>query len=91
MSLEISYSVYEAANLSKEVIANEQRWKSLLENVQFLVCGVNKDGMIYYANPVLFKNHGFRNEEIINKHFNFLVSPKAKATIENLGETFQKR
>ena len=57
MSLEISYSIYEAANLSKEVIANEQRWKSLLENVQFIVCGVNKDGMIYYANPVSFKNH----------------------------------
>jgi PAS domain S-box-containing protein len=90
MSLEISYNVYEAANLSKEVIANEQRWKSLLDNVQFLVCGVNKDGMIYYANPYYLKTTGFSNEEIINKHFDLLVSAKAKATIENLGENFRK-
>ena len=90
MSLEISYSVYEAANLSKEVIANEKRWKSLLENVQFLVCGVNKDGMINYANPYYLKTTAYRNEEIINKHFNFLVSPKAKDNIEHLSETFQK-
>ncbi|MDH3268766.1 MAG: sigma 54-interacting transcriptional regulator, partial [Ignavibacteria bacterium] len=90
MALEISYGVYDAANLSKEVIANEQRWRSLLENVRFLVCGVNKDGMIYYANPYYLKTTSYSNEEIINKHFNFLVSPKAKDTIENLGETFQK-
>ena len=90
MSLEISYSVYEAANLSKEVIANEQRWKSLLENVQFLVCGVNKDGMIYYANPYYLKTTGFSHDEIINKHFDFVVSPKAKSTIQNLDENFRK-
>jgi PAS domain S-box-containing protein len=90
MALEISYSVYEAASLSKEVIANEQRWKSLLENVQFLVCGINKDGMIYYANPHYLKTTAYSNEEIINRHFNFIVSPKAKDTIERLGETFQK-
>ena len=89
MALEISYSVYEAANLSKEVIANEQRWKSLLENVQFLVCGVNKDGMIYYANPYYLKMTAYSNEEIINKHFNFIVSSKSKVTIENLGRVFQ--
>ena len=90
MSLEISYSVYEASNLSNEVIANEQRWKLLLENVQFLVCAVNKDGMIYYANPYYLKTTGFSREEIINKHFDFLVSPKAKSTIQNLDENFRK-
>ena len=62
----------------------------MLENVQFLVCGVNKDGMINYANPYYLKTTAYNNEEIINKHFDFLVSPNAKATIEHLGETFQK-
>ena len=90
MALEISYSVYEAANLSKEVVANEKRWKSLLENVQFLVCGVNKDGLIYYANPYYLKTGGYTSEEIINKHFNFLVSSKSEETIDRLGQAFQK-
>jgi PAS domain S-box-containing protein len=90
MALEISYSVYESANLSKEVIANEKRWKSLLENVQFLVCGVNKDGMINYANPHYLTTTGYNKEEVINKHFNDLVSSKSKKTIDNLGQTFQK-
>ena len=74
MALEISYSVYEAGNLSKEVIANEKRWKSLLENVQFLVCGVSKDGIVYFANPYYLKTTGYNSEEVINKHFNSLVS-----------------
>jgi PAS domain S-box-containing protein len=90
MALEISYSVYRSANLSKEVLANERRWKSLLENVQFLVCGVNQDGMIYYANPFYLKTTGYSDEEIINKHFNSLVSLKSRATIENLGDVFQR-
>jgi PAS domain S-box-containing protein len=86
MSLEISYSVYEAANLSKEVIANEQRWRSLLENVQFLVCGVDKEGIIYYANPYYLTTTAYSKEEIIGKHYNFLVSSKEKNNIENLSE-----
>ena len=90
MALEISYSVYEAANLSKEVIANDKRWKSLLENVQFLVCGVNKAGMIYYANPYYLKITGYSTEEVLNKHFNSLVSSSAESAIKNLGDIFQK-
>lgn len=90
MSLEISYSVYEAANLSKEVIANEKRWKSLLENVQFLVCGVNKDGMINYANPYYLKTTAYSKEEIIGKHYNFVLSSKEKNNIENLADILNK-
>jgi PAS domain S-box-containing protein len=90
MALEISYSVYESANLSKEVIANERRWKSLMENVQFLVCGVSKDGVINYVNPHYLKTTGYRSEEVINKHFNSLVSSNSINIIKSLGETFQK-
>ena len=90
MSLEISYSVYEAANLSKEVIANEKRWKSLLENVQFLVCGVDKNGIINYTNPHYLKTTGYNKEEVLNNHFDFLVSSNPKDNIENLGKIFQK-
>jgi PAS domain S-box-containing protein len=90
MALEISYSIYEAANLSKEVIANEKRWKSLLENVQLLVCGVNKDESIYYVNPYCLKITGYKKEEIINKHFDFLVSSNSIDNVENLGEIFKK-
>jgi len=90
MSLEISYSIYEAANLSKEVITNEQRWKSLLENVQFLVCGVDKEGIIYYANPYYLKTTSYSEEEIVGKHYNFVLSPKEKNNVENLANLLSK-
>ncbi|MGB5896062.1 MAG: sigma 54-interacting transcriptional regulator, partial [Ignavibacteriaceae bacterium] len=90
MSLEISYSVYEAANLSKEVIANEQRWRSLLENVQLLVCGVDKEGIIYYVNPYYSKTTAYSKEEIIGKHYNFVLSSKEKNNIENLADILNK-
>ncbi|MBT8382770.1 MAG: sigma 54-interacting transcriptional regulator [Ignavibacteriaceae bacterium] len=90
MALEISYGVYDSANLSKEVIANERRWKSLWENVQFLVCGVNKDGVINYINSYYLKTTGYRSEEVINKHFNSIISSNSKSAIKTLGEIFQK-
>jgi PAS domain S-box-containing protein len=90
MALEISFSIYQAANLSKEVIANERRWKSLLENVQFLICGVNKDGVINYVNPYYLKITGYGIEEVINKHFNSIISSNSKSAVKTLGEIFQK-
>ena len=89
MALEISYGVYEAANLSKEVISNEHRWKSLLENIQFLVCGVDKDGIIYFVNPFYLKTTSYTTEEVIGKHYNFHISPKEKDTINQLAEVFE--
>ncbi|GMR25105.1 MAG: hypothetical protein BMS9Abin39_0383 [Ignavibacteria bacterium] len=87
---ELNRDVFRASELSKEVVSNEQRWRSLLENVQFLVVGVDKDGIIYYVNPFYLKTTSYTKEEIIGKHYNFVVLPKEKDNIENLTGVLQK-
>jgi len=86
MAYELGRDVFRASELSKEVVSNEQRWRSLLENVQFLVCGVDKDGIIYYTNPYYLATTSYTKEEIIGKHYNFVLSPKEKGKIEDLTE-----
>ena len=87
MGYQLSDDVINASNLSKEVIANERRWRSLLENVKFLICGVDKEGIINYTNPFYLQTIGYKTEEIIGKHHNTLISPKDKNKIEQLRNT----
>ncbi len=90
MAYELGKDVFRASELSKEIISNEQRWRSLLENVQFLICGVDKDGIIYYANPYYLKTTSYAREEIIGKHYNFVLSPKEKNKIDELTDILER-
>lgn len=87
MAYELGRDVFRASELSKEVVSNEQRWRTLLENVQFLICGMDKDEIIYYANPYYLKTTSYSKKEIIGKHYNFILSPQEKDKIEELAET----
>ncbi len=60
---------FAAATLSEEVRANENRWRSLLENVQLLVAGIDREGLFDYANPFFTKVTGFTAEEVVGKPF----------------------
>jgi PAS domain S-box-containing protein len=69
MSLELAGEVVRASTLSEKVRANEKRWRSLLENVQLLVAGVDREGRIDYANPFFTQVSGFTLEEVQGKLF----------------------
>ena len=90
MAYELGRDVFRASELSKEIISNEQRWRSLLEDVQFLVVGVDLDGIIYYANPYYLETTSYAREEIIGKHYNFVLSPKEKNKIGELTDILER-
>ena len=69
MSYDLAGEVVRASALSEEVRAKERRWRSLLENVQLLVAGMDRDGRINYANPFFTKVTGFTVEEVVGKPF----------------------
>jgi len=69
MSYDLAGEVVRASTLSQQVRANEHRWRSLLENVQLLVLGVDRGGRIDYANPFFTGLTGFTNEEVIGQPF----------------------
>ncbi|MEG4495492.1 PAS domain S-box protein [Microcoleus sp. D3_18_C4] len=52
----------------------ERRWRSLLDNVQLIVVGLNIEGNVNYVNPYFLKITGYTNPEVIGKNWfeNFL-------------------
>jgi len=82
MGFEISYSVISSAQLSREVLANERRWRSLLENVQLLVVQLDTTGKIKYANPYFLKVSGYTSEEMTDHNwFEIFIPPNMRSKI----------
>ncbi len=52
----------------------ERRWRSLLNNVQLIVVGLDQQGVVNYVNPFFLKLTGYQNEEVLGKNWfeNFL-------------------
>lgn len=54
----------------------ERRWRSLLENVQLIVVGLDQSGNVNYANPFFLNLTGYKASEVLGKNWfeNFLPS-----------------
>jgi diguanylate cyclase (GGDEF)-like protein/PAS domain S-box-containing protein len=57
-----------------QLAASESRWRSLLEQVQLLGIGLDRNGRVSYVNPFFCKVTGFVSSEVIGKDWirNFL-------------------
>ncbi|KPK28931.1 MAG: hypothetical protein AMJ61_00005, partial [Desulfobacterales bacterium SG8_35_2] len=85
MGFELSNDVVRAALLLKEVKANERRWRSLLENVQLLVVGLDIFGKVNYVNPYFLKLTGFDKEEVQGKNwFEYFLPESAGGELKRL-------
>ncbi len=59
----------------------ERRWRSLLENVQLIVVGLDQSGNVNYANPFFLNLTGYEASEVLGKNWfeNFLPSSNHQA------------
>ena len=46
LSLEMVFEVVASSRLSREVAANEARWRALLDNIRLVVIGTNREGIL---------------------------------------------
>ncbi len=69
MGLQLSSDVVRSAIMSKEIAANERRWRTLLEQVHLLVVGLDPDGTVNYVNPNLLERTGHRSQEVVGKNW----------------------
>jgi PAS domain S-box-containing protein len=60
----------------------ERRWRSLLENVQLIVVGLDASGNINYVNPFFVGLTGYTHEEVLGKNWfeNFFPSSSQPST-----------
>jgi PAS domain S-box-containing protein len=63
MSWDLSEDLIHASRLSREVIANERRWRQLLDDVHLLAARVDRDGRVVAVNPHFTRVLGYTNED----------------------------
>ena len=79
---ELVSEAVKAAKLTRQIGANEERWRSLLENVELLIIGTDTAGHINYANPYLRQLTGFSQAQLLGKPLSMLVPDVVAAELE---------
>jgi len=82
MSWETSLHLARKAELSREVAANERRWRQLLDRVQLIVVRIDPSGRISEVNPHYLQVTGFGRETHLGLHFLELIPQSDVADAE---------
>ena len=69
MSWDLSEDLIRASRLSREVVANERRWRQLLDSIQLLVVALDRDGRIASMNPFAENVSGYSAQEMAGRHY----------------------
>jgi PAS domain S-box-containing protein len=78
VSWELSDSVAQAATLTREVTANERRWRQLLDDVQLLAVRVDRHGRVVEVNPHFTRVMGFTTEQSAGHRYWEFVAPEQR-------------
>ena len=81
MSYELSSDILRSSQLTGEVQASERRWRDLLQNVNLLVAGVDKNGSINYVNPHFCEISGYPADEILGRPITMIVPEEVREDV----------
>ncbi len=78
MSWDLSEDLIRASLLSREVVANERRWRQLLDDVLLLVARIDRDGSVVFVNPHFTRVLGYTSEEAVGHEYWNFVTPEQR-------------
>ncbi len=67
MSWELISDVLLVSVLSRQVTAQEKRWKTLCNKVRLAIVGLDPRGVVNYVNPYFSELTGFKREEVLGR------------------------
>jgi PAS domain S-box-containing protein len=82
MGLGLADDAVRASELSRRVVAQESRWRSLLEEVELLVAGVDRTGRIDYVNPRFCRLTGLEEADLLGRRFLSLLPAEEREETE---------
>jgi PAS domain S-box-containing protein len=82
MSWDLSEDLIRASRLSREVIANERRWRQLIDSIQLLVIGLDRDGRITAMNPFAEEISGYSATEMLGRNYLEFVAEDEREDIK---------
>jgi PAS domain S-box-containing protein len=77
-------AVVRASHLSREVVANQKRWASLVESVDLAVLGVDTNGRVNLVNPMLERLIGRQADQVVGQHVSTLASPDGASVMDTV-------
>ncbi|MDX2228282.1 MAG: PAS domain-containing protein [Leptolyngbyaceae cyanobacterium bins.349] len=79
---QLQIELYERRQSAAGLRESERRWRSLLENVQLIVVGLDHAGVINYVNPFFLSLTGYTEPEVIGKEWfeTFLLPGRQQTT-----------
>jgi PAS domain S-box-containing protein len=72
----------------KKLEKSEKRYRELTESLPEMICEVDRDGTLIYANQFAISKFGYTSEEVLNNNFNIInLFPKKsrKQVLTNIG------
>jgi len=72
----LTYDAVKAQRLSKEVKVNEERWRSLMTNIQLAAVGFDGNGIITFINPHMESMLGYTRQELLGKPITIILLPE---------------
>ncbi|MBD2594583.1 PAS domain S-box protein [Nostoc spongiaeforme FACHB-130] len=88
----LTATINQQTKIEAQLREAERRWRSLLENVQLLVIGLDKTGKVEYVNPFFLGLSGYTQEEILGKEWiaNFIPQHQQDSTQKVFGEIIEQ-
>mgnify|MGYP001438348815 CR=1 FL=1 len=92
MVLKLSMDMQQKLLLEKKMVIKEKRWRSLLEDVELIVIGLNTDGVVNYVNPFFLEKYNYTEKDLIGKNWftNFLPENDNREVIKIFKENLKK-
>ncbi|MFY7652472.1 MAG: PAS domain-containing protein, partial [Chitinophagaceae bacterium] len=84
LALKINNDLYLRRKAEDKIRKSEARYKSLMENAGSVMYTTDIKGVITYASAKAADLTGYTNEQLIGKHFSFLLSPSDIAKLVDI-------
>lgn len=93
LSHELTADVVKKSALTREIAANEKRWRWLLENVELVVVGLDAAGRVDYVNPHFLSLTGYTAEEVLGQPWfeRFVPEEQRAAARREFQELLERR
>lgn len=85
MSLRVLDDLIRVSSLKQELLANERRWRELLEHVDLAVLGLDHLGRIDYVNPCYLRLTGWTRAEVLGRTFTAFIPARDRPRLVTLG------
>ena len=84
--------VSQRKEIERELRRSREQYRHLIENASDIIYRVDQRGFFRYVNPTVVKILGFREDELIGKHFTDLIDPEYRgAALEFYRKQFKDK